>query len=97
MIFEICPVMDIWNLTTELFDVGIIENDAAAELADYLFGDEYMNDSYKSFYIHEEYDEPYWGEPWQNYDNIQKNNAIRKYLRERLPVGTKKIVIDVSW
>lgn len=75
MTFEICPVMDIWDLTKELFNAGIIENDAAAELADYLFGDSYMNDTYKSFYVHEEYDEEYTDERWQNWDNIQKEQC----------------------
>lgn len=98
MTFEIVPLISIWDLTKELFAAGLIENDAAAEFADELFGDYYMNDSSKMFYIGECYDEVYYGEScWQNPDRIKKFNAIRQYLRDRLPTGTQKILVDISW
>lgn len=59
------------------------------ELANFLFGDEYVNDCYKRFYIDSlESGDDEWSETF---------NIIIQFLRERLPVDTKYVLIDVSW
>lgn len=59
------------------------------ELANFLFGDEYVNDCSKRFYIDSvEPDGDEWSETF---------NIIVQFLRERLPMDTKYVLIDVSW
>lgn len=65
------------------------------DLAQFLFGDNYYNDSCQSLWIADlEY---YRGEPWQDENEISLMNAIKIFLQDILPAGTDTVIIDTSW
>ena len=93
MNYSIYPVVDIDSLANELrFQFGIDMD--GAELAEFLFGDDYQNDCYKSFY----YDnmEIYEGKSWQNEEHIRIKNCIRSILQDTIP-DYVAVLVDVSW
>lgn len=64
------------------------------EIRSLLFGDSYVNDSFKNYYFEE--DDEYNGYSWENEEDIKARNLINQFLREEFP-GETNILIDVSW
>ena len=91
MIYEMFPVIDVGVLEDELkiqFDVEV------DDLRSILFGDDYQNDCYKSYYFAD--DEEYTGESWENEEHIRIRNLVNTYLRDILP-DYERVLIDVTW
>lgn len=93
MKYEVCPVIDIDDLANALNRQYAIDMDGA-DLTEFLFGDDFQNDCYKSFYYGEM--EVYRGDPWQSEERIRINNCLRSILQGILP-EYKMALIDVSW
>ena len=90
-IFTMYPVVDYNTLKDAVnlqFDTDI------DDICKLLFGDNYVNDSYKSFYFGEM--EEYHGYSWENEENIRLRNLVRTYLKDALP-DYDYVLIDVSW
>ena len=93
MRYEICPIVYCGDIEIEIADkLNEWNHDFVAPI---LFGEEYSNDSYKSFHIKE--DEVYRGYQWEDKELIEQRNYIRKFLRDNLPKNTDKVLVDVSW
>lgn len=91
-VYEMKPVIEIGVLEDEIktqFNVEVEE-----ELSSILFGTDFMNDCYKSYYYTD--DEEYTGKFWQNEEHIRIRNLVNAYLRDILP-DYKCVLIDVSW
>lgn len=94
MTYKLVPTIDILDLENEVrLQFGDIIP-KFAYLADYLFGDDYNNDSYKIFYFREM--EEFTGESWQNEKHIHIKNCVKSILQDLLP-GYGSVLIDVSW
>ena len=79
MKFERCPVIKATELEKEINSKFNFDIDDIAVL---LFDDDFVNDSYKKFYLDDEYE-----------DQIA---VIAEYLKDMFPYD-KKVLIDVSW
>ena len=91
-IYTMFPVVEIYDLEKELkiqFDVDVED-----ELTEILFGDNYSNDCYKTYYF--EYDEEFHGYAWENEEHIRIRNLLNDYLRDILP-NYNSVLIDVTW
>ena len=64
------------------------------DITSLLFGDCFINDSYKSFYYRE--NETYNGFPWENEEDIRHRNLVRAYLQDTIP-DYDRVLIYVSW
>lgn len=102
MKYKMIPYFDIYELERELQKVGLY-NGNDDELRILLFGDDYNNDSAKTFYFEgdQEYDEN--EVTWQSVEEtreenakIRKVNAIGAYLQTFFPEH-KYALIDVTW
>lgn len=80
MKFERCPVIDATELEKEINSKFNFNIDYIAIL---LFGNDFTNDSYKIFYLDEEYKDT-------------QIAVIAEYLKDMFPYD-KKVLIDVSW
>lgn len=89
------PVIDIIDLEQEVIARHPeLENDIEHyEIREIMFGDDYNNDCYKSYFFGEDIEYKY---SWQNKEKVKIENIIRAYLREVLP-DEKRVIIDVSW
>lgn len=90
---EMRPVIDIWSLADELEDRyhwGL----EAYSVCQLMFGDQYYNDSFKSYWFAE--DDIFRGYSWQNETRIAQRNLINSFLRDLLP-DHERVLIDVSW
>ena len=101
MKYEMRPVIDIWDLQEALeLQYGEEFTDqyggTAHGLCGFLFGDDYMNDCYKSHLLEIEEFDPV-NCPWQNEIHITIMNCINTFLLDILPTGTERVLIDVSW
>ena len=90
-IFTMYPVVDYNNLRAA---VNLQFNTDIDDICQLLFGDDYMNDSYKRFYFRGM--EEYHGYSWENEENIRLRNLVRAYLKDALP-DYEYVLIDVSW
>ena len=90
-IFTMYPVVDYNNLKAA---VNLQFNTDIEDICQLLFGDDYMNDSYKRFYFSGM--EEYHGYSWENEENIRLRNLVRAYLKDTLP-DYEYVLIDVSW
>ena len=90
-IYEMFPVIEVSILERELKTQFDVEE---YELRNILFGDDYQNDCYKSYYFAD--NEEYTGKYWQNEEEIRIRNLVNAYLRDILPDYTH-VLIDVSW
>lgn len=90
-IFTMYPVVDYNNLKAA---VNLQFNTDIEDICQLLFGDDYMNDSYKRFYFSGM--EEYHGYSWENEENIRLRNLVRAYLKDALP-DYEYVLIDVSW
>ncbi len=91
--YRMAPVFGIRDLERALGEEygASFEERYDYELTSFLFGDEYVNDCFKRFYIdslEDDNGDDEWAETY---------NIIVQFLRERLPVDTKYVLIDVSW
>ena len=102
MKYKMIPYFDIYELEEELQRVGLYD-EKDGSLANLLFGDDYSNDSAKTFYFEGdmEYDEN--EVTWQSVEEtreenakIRKVNAIGAYLQTLFPEH-KYALIDVTW
>lgn len=90
-IFTMYPVIDYHTLQNAVnLQFGTNIND----ICQLLFDDEYINDSYKSFYFGKM--EVFEGRPWQKEEDIRLRNLVKTYLKDALP-GYDCVLIDVSW
>lgn len=101
MKYEMMPVIDIWDLHKAIVlqygqEFANEYGGNAHGLCGFLFGDDYMNDCYKSHYLEIEEFDPV-NKPWQNEQHIRLMNCINQYLLDVLPEGTQRVLIDVSW
>lgn len=64
------------------------------DIANLLFGDCFINDSYKSFYYRE--NETYNGFSWEDEEDIRYRNLVRAYLQDTIP-DYDSVLINVSW
>lgn len=94
MDYAIYPVIDINDLADELHLQFGIDMDGA-ELSNFLFNEEYMNDCYKYYYYDEEL--VYEGKFWQNEENIRIRNCINSILQDTMPPDYVAVLVDVSW
>ena len=89
---KIMPVIDINDLKKAIdiqFGEEVLRNYSLHQL---LFGDNFMNDCYKSYYFDDYID--YHGYTWNN--EISALNLINQFLRDEFP-GQDSVLIDVSW
>ena len=93
MKYSVYPIVDINDLARALKLHYEIDMDGY-ELSTFLFGDDYTNDCYKSFYYDEM--EVYEGKSWQNEERIRIKNCLCSILQDTIP-GYKSVLIDVSW
>ena len=91
-IYTMYPVIDVTDLEDDIrIQFGV---DVEDEMRNILFGDDYQNDCYKSYYFAD--DEEYTGESWQNEEEIRIRNLVNAYLRDILP-DYERVLIDVTW
>ncbi len=91
-VYTMYPVIEVGVLEDEMktqFDIDI-----ESELTNILFGDNYMNDSYKSYCFED--DEEFHGYAWEDEERIRIRNLVNAYLRDILPDYTH-VLIDVTW
>lgn len=88
------PVINVYDLEDALIAQYGPEFIESGELTPKLFGEEFMNDCYKSF----SYDEleEYTGKSWQDENYIAFINCIKTFLQDTIP-GYTTVLIDVSW
>ena len=92
MIYTMYPVIDVTDLEDAIrIQFGV---DVEDEMRNILFGDEYQNDCYKSYYFAD--DEEYTGESWQDEEKIRIRNLVNAYLRDILP-DYERVLVDVTW
>ena len=65
-------------------------------IANLFWEGDFMNDCYKSLWIDEEADEEFYGYEWENENEINHRNLVRKHLRDCFP-GVDRVLVDVSW
>lgn len=94
MKYEMCPVISIYDLEEALVAQYGTNEIFCGELTPFLFGDDYMNDSYKVFYFNEL--DVYEGKSWQDEEHIRIMNCVKTFLQDVFP-NCKKVLIDVSW
>lgn len=90
-IYTMYPVIEVRVLEEELktqFDVNV------DNLSGILFGDNYQNDCYKSYYFVD--DEEFHGYAWEDEERIRIRNLVNTYLRDVLP-NYERVLIDVTW
>lgn len=63
------------------------------ELANVMFGDCYVNDSYKSYYYGQLEEFKY---SWQDETQVRIENCIKAYLQDAIP-AYERVLVDVSW
>ena len=91
-IYTMYPVIDVTDLEDAIrIQFGV---DVEDEMRNILFGDDYQNDCYKSYYFGD--DEEYTGESWQDEEEISIRNLVNAYLRDTLP-NYERVLIDVTW
>ena len=90
--YEMKPVIEIGVLEDEIKTQFNVE--VRSELSSILFGTDFMNDCYKSYYYAD--DEEYTGKFWQDEEQIRIRNLVNAYLRDILP-DYDCVLIDVSW
>lgn len=94
--FTMMPVIDAYALEKALITKhGPDFADNYREFTNVLFGDSYVNDSYKSYYfnvIHDLSNLSVWEDETQCY----LENCINAYLQDVFP-GRTKVLVDVSW
>ena len=94
MKYRVLPVIDIYDLMDALIEQ--YGNDfRTCELRQVLFGDQYMNDVYKSYSWEDGLIE-YTGASWQNEEHIRLENCIITYLADTFP-RHKEVIINVAW
>ena len=87
MKYEMAPVIDASDLLdavqkeTNLFD-------DVDYLASFLWKDEYVNDSFKKFYLDETVGNDLWS---------QQINFLVQFIKSIIPNNCKYILVDVSW
>ena len=91
MKYEMMPVVDCCDLEDA---VNLQYGCEIESIANLLFGDEYINDSYKRFYFEELAE--YKGYSWQDEEVIRLTNLVKTYLQDVFP-NHKCCLIDVSW
>ena len=92
MKYEMCPIVSVYDLERALnLQYG---EDFCNELSFMLFGDDYYNDSYKSYNFEEL--EVYEGKIWQDEENIRFENCVKTFLQDAFP-GHTRVLINVSW
>lgn len=64
------------------------------DLRQVMFGDQYMNDVYVSFYFADPWE--YTGEEWEDETDCRMKNMLREYLMELFP-GHERVLVDVMW
>ena len=67
---------------------------AIEEIRNLLFGDDYSNDCYKSFYYGDL--TVYNGKSWENEEEIRRINLIKTYLQDTIP-NYEIVLINVEW
>ena len=72
MKYEMMPVISIYDLEAVL--LAQYDINCTGELASFLFGYSYDNDSYKSYWFAEM--EEYTGKPWQDEESIRIENCL---------------------
>ena len=91
-IYTMYPVIDVTDLEDAIrIQFGV---DVEDEMRNILFGDDYQNDCYKSYYFAD--DEEYTGESWQDEEEIRIRNLVNAYLRDILP-DYERVLVDVTW
>ena len=91
-IYTMFPVIDVSDLEDAIrIQFGV---DVDGEMRNILFGDEYVNDCYKSYYFAD--DEEYVGDVYQNEEEIRIRNLVNAYLRDILP-DYERVLVDVTW
>ena len=91
-VYEMKPVIEIGVLEDEIKTQFNVE--VEGELSSILFGTDFMNDCYKSYYYAD--DEEYTGRIWQNEEHIRIRNLVNAYLRDILP-DYDCVLVNVSW
>lgn len=90
-IYTMLPVIEVRTLEDELLtQFGV----ACGDLTPILFGDNYQNDCYKSYYFVD--DEEFHGYAWEDEERIRIRNLVNTYLRDVLP-NYERVLIDVTW
>lgn len=69
-------------------------DEAWEDLRQFMFGDQYMNDVYVSFYFADPWE--YTGEEWEDEERCRVLNMVREYLMEMFP-GEEGVLVDVMW
>ena len=94
--FTMMPVIDVYDLELALIEkYGSDFTNNYGELTNVLFGDSYVNDSYKSYYFNVTHDLSNLS-VWQDETQCHLENCINAYLQEVFP-GRTKVLVDVSW
>ena len=91
MEIKMLPVISCYELEEAVnrqFDCGI------EEISVLLFGTDFNNNCYKSFYFGQM--EEYCGRYWENEEEIRLRNLVRAYLQDTVP-NFDHVLIDVSW
>ena len=91
MKYEMIPVIDCEELRKAVNQQYSIEIEDISSL---LFGDNYMNDSYKRYRLNNQ--EQYSGFWWQDEESIRLKNCVNAFLTDMFP-DTDYILIDISW
>lgn len=64
------------------------------DLRQAMFGDQYMNDVYVSFYFADPWE--YHDGEWENEEYCRMKNMVREYLMKMFP-GHERVIVDVMW
>lgn len=94
MKYKTLPVINIYDLqdamTAQYGDIF-----RTCDLRQIMFGDQYMNDVYKS-YNQEDGPIEYTGAFWQNEEHIRLENCVIGFLTDTFP-EYKEVLINVAW
>jgi hypothetical protein len=94
--YEMMPVIDAYSLEKALIaKYGPEFADNYGEFTNVLFGDSYVNDSYKSYDFSVIHDLSNLS-VWQDETQCHLENLINAYLQEVFP-NRKRVLVDVSW
>lgn len=94
--FTMMPVIDVYALERALIaQYGPDFANEYGELTNVLFGDCYVNDSYKSYYFGTIHDLSNLS-AWEDETQCRLENCINAYLQDVLP-GHTRVLVDVSW
>ena len=91
MQIQMKPVVSIYDLEDILHSEFGIKVDNLTEI---LFGDNYSNDCYKSYFYDER--EVYEGKFWQNKEHIEIRNKLSDYLEAEFP-NYNCVLVDITW